>query len=107
MDASARILGAAPREVLRRIHLPMMRGPALTAAIVAFVEVLKELPATLLIRPFNFDTLAVGVYRFATDERLAQAAVGAIVIVMASLPPVILLSRAIARAGATSSRRDP
>ena len=77
MDASARMLGARPREVLRRIHLPLLRGPVLTAAIVAFVEVMKELPATLLIRPFNLDTLAVGVYRFASDERLAQAAVGA------------------------------
>jgi iron(III) transport system permease protein len=107
MDASARILGARPREILRRIHLPLLRGPVLTAAIVAFVEVLKELPATLLIRPFNFDTLAVGVYRFASDERLAQAAVGAIVIVAASLVPVILLSRAIAAPPATSSPRGP
>ena len=107
MDASAQILGATPRQILRRIHLPMLRGPAFTATIVAFVEVLKELPATLLIRPFNFDTLAVGVYRFASDERLAQAAVGALVIVAASLLPVLLLSRAIATSGATSNRRDP
>ncbi|CAN5788391.1 iron ABC transporter permease [soil metagenome] len=97
MDASARGLGAGPRMVLRRIHLPMLRGPILTAGIVAFVEVMKELPATLLIRPFNLDTLAIGVYRFASDERLAQAAVGSIVIVAVSLLPVILLSRAIAR----------
>ncbi len=96
MDASARVLGARPRQVMRHIHLPMLRGPALTAGVIAFVEVLKELPATLLIRPFNFDTLAVGVYRYASDERLAQAAVGAIVIVAVSLLPVILLSRAIA-----------
>lgn len=107
MDASARILGARPAAILRRIHLPMLRGPALTAAIVAFVEVLKELPATLIIRPFNFDTLAVGVYRFASDERLAEAAVGALVLVAASLLPVILLSRAIAAAGPTSSPRAP
>ena len=111
MDASARVLGAAPRLVLRYIHLPMLRGPALTAGVIAFVEVLKELPATLLIRPLNFDTLAVGVYRFASDERLAQAAVGAIVIVAVSLLPVILLSRAIAapRTGSASisSPRDP
>jgi iron(III) transport system permease protein len=96
MDASARVLGAQPIQVLRHIHLPMLRGPALTAGIIAFVEVLKELPATLIIRPFNFDTLAVGVYRFASDERLAQAAVGAILIVTVSLLPVILLSRAVA-----------
>ena len=111
MDASARILGAQPLEILRRIHLPNMRGPAITASLVAFVEVLKELPATLLIRPFNFDTLAVGVYRYASDERLAEAAVGAVAIVAVSLIPVILLSRAIAgrtgSAGATSSRPVP
>jgi iron(III) transport system permease protein len=107
MDASAQILGASPREILRRIHLPMLRAPALTAAVLAFVEVLKELPATLLIRPFNFDTLAVGVYRYASDERLPQAAVGAVLIVAASLVPVVLLSRAIARPAATSSRRGP
>lgn len=113
MDASARVLGAAPHLVLRYIHLPMLRGPALTAGVIAFVEVLKELPATLLIRPLNFDTLAVGVYRFASDERLAQAAVGSIVIVAVSLVPVILLSHAIAAprpgsgSGAISSPRDP
>lgn len=103
MDASAQILGATPRQILRRIHLPMLKAPALTAAMLAFVEVLKELPATLLIRPFNFDTLAVGVYRYASDERLPQAAVGAMLIVAASLVPVVLLSRAMT----TSSRRDP
>jgi iron(III) transport system permease protein len=108
MDASARVLGARPAQVLRYIHLPMLRAPALTAAIIAFVEVLKELPATLLIRPFNFDTLAVGVYRYASDERLAQAAVGAIFIVIVSLAPVILLSRTmVAAAGPTSSPRGP
>ncbi|WP_395710907.1 ABC transporter permease [Reyranella sp.] len=107
MDASARILGATPREVLRYVHLPMLRAPALTAAAVAFVEVMKELPATLLIRPFNLDTLAIGVYRFASDERLAQAAVGAIVIVVVSMAPVIVLCRAIDRSGATSSPRGP
>jgi iron(III) transport system permease protein len=104
MDASARVLGARPRQVLRYIHLPMLRAPMLTAAVIAFVEVLKELPATLLIRPFNFDTLAVGVYRFASDERLAQAAVGAILIVIVSLAPVILLSRAISTRPSGSSR---
>jgi iron(III) transport system permease protein len=108
MDASARVLGARPLQVLRYIHLPMLRAPALTAAIIAFVEVLKELPATLLIRPFNLDTLAIGVYRFASDERLAQAAVGAIFIVIVSLAPVILLSRTLAAtARPTSSPRDP
>lgn len=103
MDASARVLGARPRQVLRYIHLPMLRAPVLTAGIIAFVEVLKELPATLIIRPFNFDTLAVGVYRFASDERLAQAAVGSILIVAVSLVPVILLSRTVAAAARPTS----
>lgn len=103
MDSSARVLGARPHQVLRYIHLPMLRAPALTAGIIAFVEVLKELPATLLIRPFNFDTLAVGVYRFASDERLAQAAVGSILIVAVSLVPVILLSRTVAAAARPTS----
>jgi iron(III) transport system permease protein len=103
MDSSARVLGARPRQVLRYIHLPMLRAPALTAGIIAFVEVLKELPATLLIRPFNFDTLAIGVYRFASDERLAQAAVGSILIVAVSLVPVILLSRTVAAAARPTS----
>jgi iron(III) transport system permease protein len=61
--------------------------------ILVFVDVLKELPATLILRPFNFETLAVRVYRFASDERLAEASTAALAIVV----PVILLSRAIAR----------
>ncbi|MFZ5781478.1 MAG: ABC transporter permease [Pseudomonadota bacterium] len=107
MDASARGLGATPRQVLRRIHLPMLRAPVLTAAVVAFVEVMKELPATLIIRPFNLDTLAIGVYRFASDERLAQAAVGSLLIVLVSLAPVIVLSRAIAGGAARRTTSSP
>lgn len=107
MDASARVLGARPREVLRRIHLPMLRAPILTAAVVAFVEVMKELPATLIIRPFNLDTLAIGVYRFASDERLAQAAVGSILIVLVSLVPVIVLSRAITGGASVRATSSP
>jgi iron(III) transport system permease protein len=97
MDASARVLGAQPIQVLRHIHLPMLRGPALTAGIIAFVEVLKELPATLIIRPFNFDTLAVRVYLLASDERLSEAATAALTIVAVGIVPVIVLSLAIAR----------
>ena len=69
----------------------------LTAAILVFVDVLKELPATLILRPFNFETLAVRVYSFASDERLAEASTAALAIVLVGLIPVILLSRAIAR----------
>jgi iron(III) transport system permease protein len=69
----------------------------LTAVIMVFVDVLKELPATLILRPFNFETLAIRVFRFASDERLAEASTAALAIVLVGLVPVILLSRAIAR----------
>ena len=99
------VAGSAARTLTVKVDQPSRW------VLVAFVEVLKELPATLLIRPFNFDTLAVGVYRYASDERLAEAAVGAVAIVAVSLIPVILLSRAIAgrtgSAGITSSRPVP
>ena len=75
-----------------------MWGSVLTAVIMVFVDVLKELPATLILRPFGFETLAVRVYRFAADERLAEASTAALAIVAVGLIPVILLSRAIGRA---------
>ncbi len=98
MDDAARTLGHGPRTVFRRIHLPMLRGSVLTAALLVFVDVMKELPATLMIRPFNFDTLAIRVYEYASDEQLAAAAPAALAIVAAGIVPVILLSRAIAQA---------
>lgn len=98
MDDAARTLGAAPLRVLARVHAPMMRGSVLTAATLVFVDVLKELPATLLVRPFNFETLAVHVYALASDERLAQAATSALAIVVVGLAPVALLSVMIRRA---------
>ena len=98
IDDAARTLGAMPRHVLIRIHAPIMRGSVLTAAILVFVDVLKELPATLLVRPFNFDTLAVRVYALASDERLAQASTAALVIVIVGLVPVAVLSWMIRRA---------
>ena len=74
-----------------------MRGSLLTAGILVFVDVLKELPATLVLRPFNFDTLAVVTYNLASDERLAEAAGPALAIVVVGVLPVIMLSRAIGR----------
>ena len=74
-----------------------MRGALLTGLVIVFVDVLKELPATLIVRPFNVETLAVRVYQFASDERLADAAAPALAIVAVGLLPVILLSHAIAR----------
>ena len=97
MDEAARSLGLAPGETLRRVHLPMLRGSLLTALLLVLVDTLKELPATLILRPFNFNTLAVRAFELASDERLAESAPAALAIVLVGLVPVILLSRAIGR----------
>lgn len=97
MEDAARSLGHTPVQVLARVHAPMMWSSLLTAGLIVFVDVMKELPATFAMRPFNFDTLAVQAYHYASDERLSQAAAASLVIVGVSLIPVILLSRAIAR----------
>jgi iron(III) transport system permease protein len=97
MDDAARSLGRSPREVLASVHIPMIRGSLLTAGLIVFVDVLKELPATLILRPFNFNTLAVRAYELASDERLMDSATAATAIVVVGLIPVILLSRTIER----------
>ncbi|GAA0492007.1 MULTISPECIES: iron ABC transporter permease [Pigmentiphaga] len=97
LDASARSLGAGTWELLARVHQPLLRRSLLTAALLVFVDVMKELPATLVLRPFNFDTLAVITDHLAADERLGEAAVPALTIVLAGLLPVIVLARAISR----------
>ncbi len=97
MDDAARALGARPLAMLGRVHAPMMWPTLMTAGLLVFVDVMKELPATLVMRPFNFDTLAVQAHNFAADERLTQAATPSLTIVAVGIPPVILLSRAIAR----------
>ena len=99
MEDAARSLGLSPRQVLARVHAPMLAGSLFTAALIVFVDVMKELPATFALRPFNFNTLAVQAYHFASDERLPQAAAASLVIVAVGLIPVILLSRAIAGRG--------
>ena len=98
MDGTAALLGAKPWEMIRRIHLPLLRRSVLTALLFVFVDVMKELPATLLLRPFNLDTLAVATYQLAADERLAELALPALSIVLVGLLPVILLTRAISKA---------
>jgi iron(III) transport system permease protein len=98
MDDAGRSLGLTPMGVLRKIHVPLMRGTVLTALLLVFVDVLKELPATLILRPFNFNTLAVRAYEMASDERLADAGAPALMIVLVGIIPVILLSRSIANA---------
>jgi iron(III) transport system permease protein len=97
MDASARTLGASQIEVLRRVHWPLLRPSIATAALLVFVDCLKELPATLVLRPFNFDTLAVVAYNFAADERLSEAALPSLVIVLVGLAPVTVLARSFRR----------
>ena len=92
---ASRSLGHSPGNTLVKVHLPMLRGTLLTAALVVFVDCMKELPATLILRPFNFDTLATYVYQFASDEQLAQSALPALVIVLAGIVPIILMSRSI------------
>ncbi|WP_448599286.1 ABC transporter permease [Thermoleptolyngbya sp.] len=96
LDNAARSLGENSLGVLRRVHAPLMGGSLLSAALLVFVDVMKELPATLIVRPFNFDTLAVRVYQLASDERLAESSAAALVIVAVGLIPVILLSQQIA-----------
>lgn len=94
MDEAARIQGYSPLQVLRKIHLPLLRPSVLTALILVGVDVLKELPATLVLRPFDFNTLAVRAYEMAGDERLPDAGPPALMMVLVGLIPVILLSRA-------------
>ena len=97
VDAAARVLGEGSLGTLRRVHLPLLRPSLLTAALIVFVDTMKELPATLILRPFNFDTLAVQAHRLAADERLEGAAVPSLVIVAVGLLPVVLLIRSLRR----------
>lgn len=100
LDDAARSLGAAPRRVLREVHFPLLRGAVASAVLLVFIDVMKELPATLILRPFNFETLATRVYRLASDERLAEASTAALAIVLLGVLPVILLNL-------TARRRRP
>jgi iron(III) transport system permease protein len=100
LDASARTLGAGPWRRLLRIDLPIAMPSLAAGALILFVEILKELPATLILRPFDFDTLAVKAYAYASDERLLEAAAPALLIFIAGLAPILVLSRGIAAARA-------
>ena len=97
LDEAARGLGSGPARTLATVHFPLLRGGLLTAAIFVFADVMKELPATLIVRPFNLDTLAVRAHRLASDGLLEQAATSALVIVAMGIVPVIILSRAMDR----------
>jgi len=99
IEDAARVLGRSPAGSLATVHLPLLRGSLLSAALLVFVDTMKELPATLIVRPFDFDTLAVRVYNLASDEKLAQASTAALLIVAAGLIPVAVLARAMRRSG--------
>ncbi len=94
IDDSARMLGASRWRLLAELHAPLLKRSVLAAALLVFVDVMKELPATLVLRPFGADTLAVVAYNFARDERLGEAALPSLAIVVVGLIPVVLLSRA-------------
>ncbi len=99
MDAAARNLGANAWRIASRVHWPQSRGAIFAGAAIVAVDIAKELPATLLLRPFNFETLATHVYRLASDERLADAAPAALLLIAFGLAPTFLLGAMTDRTG--------
>jgi len=97
LDEAAHSLGEGNFGTIRRVHLPIVRSGVLAGIIFLFVDVLKELPATIVLRPANFETLAVRVYQYASDERLAEAALPALTILAVGIVPVLILSWKISR----------
>jgi iron(III) transport system permease protein len=107
LDAAARTLGETSFSVLWRVHVPLLVPALGAAALLVFVDAMKELPATLLLRPFNFETLATHVYSFATLEMFEQGTLGALTIVLIGLVPVLLLHQAVAGGRAGSRTPSP
>ena len=97
IDSAARSLGASPKDVVRRIHAPLLKSSLIAGAILVFIDVMRELPATLILRPFNFETLATRVYWLANDERLAEASTAALLIILIGVIPIIWLNRMAAK----------
>jgi iron(III) transport system permease protein len=97
LDDSARMLGVSGFSLVSRVHWPLLKKPLAAATLLVLVDVMKELPATLVLRPFNTDTLAVMAYQLARDERLGEAALPSLALVLVGLLPVILLSRTLRR----------
>ncbi len=106
MDAAARGLGAGTAGTLLRVHAPLLARTAAATALLVFVDVMKELPATLVLRPFNFDTLATRTYTLAHDERLAEAALPSLAIVAVGVLPLLILAQAVRR-GTAAGRHAP
>ena len=92
MDGAARTLGASPIQTMARVHFPLVRTSLVTAGLLVFVDCMKELPITIILRPFGYDTLATFVFQYASDELFEESALGALTIVAAGLIPVIILS---------------
>lgn len=107
MDAASRTLGKTAGRTLVLVHAPLMRSSLLAAGILVFVDVMKELPATIILRPFDFDTLAIRAFELASDERLSQASTSALAIVAVGVIPVILLSLAMRQSRPGHSGRKP
>jgi len=93
MDETSRSLGRSDRGTLWHINLPLLKGSLLAGFLLVFIDTLKELPLTLILRPFNFDTLAIRAFEFASDERIAEAAPAAVIIVIIGILPVMLLHK--------------
>ncbi len=106
MDAAARVLGAGPAKIAGVIHLPQLRGAIAAGGAIVAIDIAKELPATLLLRPFNFETLATRIYRLASDERLADAAPAALLLIGVGLIPVLFLSSTIFAASPRDRQRE-
>ena len=103
LDDTSRSLGVPPLKTLWKVDIPLLRGTLISAGLLVFVDVLKELPLTLILRPFNFDTLATRAFQLATDEQLARSAVPALLIIVVGLVPVIVLNKLIGGGGRESS----
>jgi len=107
LDEAARGLGADQLDVLARVHVPLLRSGLATAALLVFVEVMKELPATLLLRPLGGDTLAIAVWQATTESLFETAALPALMIVVVGLLPVALMIRLSGRLGASEVEASP
>ena len=106
LDGAARTLGATGWALLRRVHWPLIASGVAAAGLLVFVEVLKELPATMILRPFNFDTLAVTAHNFASDERLGEAALPSLAITLIALLPMAVVARYLSRDGKSGELND-
>jgi iron(III) transport system permease protein len=93
IDLTARSFGLSKFSIIKNIHIPMMKTTIMTALILVFVDIIKELPATLILRPFNFDTLAINIYELASAEQLSYIASPALLLIIIGLIPVIILTK--------------